>query len=199
MNYIKRKLNDRQGVSILFALVLLLVTIMVCTVIISASYTAAKRTNTRTDVIQETSFMDSAALQIKNQILDACKNDISLNYDEDDNGNRKYYFASGTNVGSDFSDEIKDLTLAYMKNDADYRFDKAKKSFDIITNYNSQVNTINVQYGYKDLDGDNDLIIFKLTCNESKMYVIFNITYTASNNIANVKWTWNRASGKGAD
>ena len=195
MNYIKRKLNDRQGVSILFALVLLLVTIMVCTVIISASYTAAKRTNTRTDVIQETSFMDSAALQIKNQILDACKNDISLNYDEDDNGNRKYYFASSTNVGGDFGNEIKELTLAYMKNDADYRFDKAKKSFDIITNYNSQVNTINVQYGYKDLDGDNDLIIFKLTCNESKMYVIFNITHTNGN----VKWTWNRASGRGVD
>ena len=196
MNYIKRKLNDRQGVSILFALVLLLVTIMVCTVIISASYTAAKRTNTRTDVIQETSFMDSAALQIKNQILDACKNDISLIYDEENN---EYSFASGTNVGGDFGSEIKELTLAYMKNDADYRFDKAKKSFDIITNYNSQVNTINVQYGYKDLDGDNDLIIFKLTCNENKMYVIFNITYTASNNVANVKWTWNRASGKGID
>ena len=193
MDYIKRKLNDRQGVSILFALVLLLVTIMVCTVIISASYTAAKRTNTRTDVIQETSFMDSAALQIKNQILDACKNDISLSYNEE---SKKYYFARSINVGSDFSDEIKDLTLAYMNNDTDYLFnEKTKNSFDLITNYNSKVNTINVQYGYKDIDGDDDLIVFKLTCNESKMYVIFNITHTNGN----VKWTWNRASGKGVD
>jgi hypothetical protein len=192
MNYIKRKLNDRQGVSILFALVLLLVTIMVCTVIISASYTAAKRTNTRTDVIQETSFMDSAALQIKNQILDACEKGFTLNYDND---SKKYSFDDNAQVDSDFSKEIKELTLAYMNGE---NFNVSDYSFKIITEYNSNKNIINVQYGYKYVgEGENRVgqIIFELTCNESKMYVVFNITNEGNK----VYWEWNTASGKGVD
>ena len=69
MSYIKRKLNDDKGISILFAMVLLLVTAMVCTVIVSASVSSAKRTNSRIAAVQETTLMDSASLYIKNNVL----------------------------------------------------------------------------------------------------------------------------------
>ena len=63
--------------------------------------------------------------------------------------------------------------------------------FEIVTNYDGKENTIKVQYGYR-VDDKNEAI-FKLTCNESKMYVIFNIDRSGNN----VSWSWNRASGNG--
>lgn len=189
MKEVRRKLNSQQGVSILFALLLLLVTAMVSTVIVSASLSSAKRTNSRKSTIQETSFLDSSALQIKNQILDVCKNDIPLNGDSESG-------YSIDDVGSDFNTEIKELTVAYMNHDTNYSFkEDTNHSFDIVTSYDSKENTVKVQYGYQDVGDDSGLAIFKLTSGESKMYVIFNMTSTDSK----VTWTWNRASGKGVE
>ena len=189
MKEVRRKLNSQQGVSILFALLLLLVTAMVSTVIVSASLSSAKRTNSRKSAIQETSFLDSSALQIKNQILDVCKNDIPLYVDSES-------VYSIDDVGSDFNTEIKELTVAYMNKDTNYTFsEETNHSFDIVTSYDSKENTVKVQYGYQDVGDDSGLAIFKLTSGESKMYVIFNMTNTDSK----VTWTWNRASGKGVE
>ncbi len=189
MKRIKQKLNSQKGVSILFALLLLLVTAMVCTVIVSASLSAVKRTTSRKSTIQESSFLDSSALQIKNQILDVCENDITLNGDSESG-------YSMNDVGSDFNNEIKELTLAYMNQDTNYLFDEnTNHVFEFVVDYESKEDVVSVQYGYQIVGDDSGLAIFKLTSGESKMYIIFNLTHTDDR----VKWTWNRASGKGVE
>ena len=193
MSYIKRKLNDDKGISILFAMVLLLVTAMVCTVIVSASVSSAKRTNSRIAAVQETTLMDSATLYIKENILESCKNGIELSCDKDNN------CVISSSVSGTFNKEIEELSLAYINKSDTCMFDKANdksdKSFEIVTSYNDNENVIEVQYGYcyKNASDDVAMAIFKLTCNESKMYVIFNIDRSGNN----VSWSWNRASGNG--
>ena len=189
MSYIKRKLNDDKGISILFALLLLLVTAMVCTVIVSASLSSAKRTNSRIAATQETTLMDSAALYIKKEILDATS-DIRLTYND-----KSGVYSISSSISSDFSNEIEELTLAYMNNDTNYLFSEGtSNSFEIITEYDGNKNVINVQYGYKDVGSNTASAIFKLSNDEeSKMYIVFSITHDGNK----VSWLWDRAKGNG--
>ena len=189
MSYIKRKLNDDKGISILFALLLLLVTAMVCTVIVSASLSSAKRTNSRIAATQETTLMDSAALYIKKEILDATS-DIRLTYND-----KSGVYSISSSISSDFSNEIKELTLAYMNNDTNYLFSEGtSNSFEIITEYDGNKNVINVQYGYKDVGSNTASAIFKLSNDdESKMYIVFSITHDGNK----VSWLWDKAKGNG--
>lgn len=177
---IHTKLNNQHGVSILFALMMMLVAAMVSLTIVSASISAVKRTNAIRNTQQESLSLDSATLFIKKQMNEG--NQFELYYDD----NR---VQETTSCGY-FNEDIQSITSAFINgNYRDYM-----NLFTIETGTDSEIyDDVDVLYKLKQGNDENECVcIFLLKTENSKQY----LKYTLSKTNENVYWTFYEASGK---
>ncbi len=174
MKNIKSKLNSNNGVSILFALVLLLVATMVSLIIIVAATSSIKRESSFKESVQRNIDLDSAVLLLKSSF-----NGSTCSYTlEDEN-----YKNGDCTVSNDaFKATLKEISNEIINNKTSGLSTEFKDAFTISGDYTSNINC------YYSISGSDDLsrytISFKLD-NDNVIYCNFNanisdgeITYT---------------------
>lgn len=184
---IVKKLNNKHGVSILFAMMLFLVVAMVSVVIIASSYTSVKRTNSIKDTKQDVLTLESAALLLKNNI-----NNVEVIIT--DNGND--YVNPSSNL---FTSYIVPITRSYYENNSSMCnlniFDISQLQGD----YSATVKVVN-SCEYENISGgEDDKVMFTLTLDDSneKIYVTFDITLKESSTTSKTYiWSGFKASNK---
>lgn len=165
MKQIQNKLKSESGVSILFALLLMLVVAMVSVVMVNASLTAVKRTSAKKDNQQVSISLDSAALLMRDKI----KNDVgySLSYEND-----SYILDSFYNENP-FQPEIKKISEAY-KNDM---LQDCRGDFTVLTTVDSEKNdSVNVSYVAVKTETGSCRVVFTLSEYDSQLFVTFNLS-----------------------
>ena len=184
---IRNKLESQNGVSILFALLLMMVAAMVSTVIVSASLTAVKRTKAKKDNMQEMVSLDSAALLLRDEITKTDGYQLIQSGNATD-GNR--YQWNDTNEGT-FIPEISQISVAYANSDTA----SATGTFEIVTAASTadgkldKSDKVSVSYSLtaSENGGKGN---FKLTSEDgATMYVPFTISLTDNR----VSWVYNGA------
>ena len=189
---IRNKLESQNGVSILFALLLMMVVAMVSTVIVSASLTAVKRTKAKKDNIQEMVSLDSAALLLRDEITKTDGYQLTQSGNATD-GNR--YQWSDMNEDGTFTPEISQISVAYANADKPSEVPSVSGTFDIVTSASAteeklnKSDTVRVSYSLAGTDNGGK-VNFVLTSEDgSTMYVPFTISLTDNR----VSWVYNGA------
>lgn len=193
MKVVKNKLKSENGVSILFALFLLIVVAMVSVTMISASVTAVKRTHSKKYNEQNSILLDSAALLLKDKIpiKDNIPRTVNLN-----NVNGVYVCSDG-DYGI-FANEIKQISEAICNNPK-----SGQASGKLIFQVNdSKLKNINVAYEIINAsdtsEGNVGKVQFTLTVDGdtdvNREYVRFNLTKPSENQIV---WNFDEISAKG--
>lgn len=180
MKQIKNKLKSESGVSILFALLLMLVVAMVSVVMVNASLTAVKRTSAKKDNQQVSISLDSAAMLLRDQM----KNDLgySMYYDSESSS---YQLDASYNENT-FQPEIKKISEAY-KNDM---LQNCTGDFKVVTTVDNQTNdSVDVNYTAVKTDTGSCRVVFTLSEYDSQLFVIFNLTLKDSDQV-NPKVSW---------
>lgn len=181
LSLFKQKLFNKNGVSILFALLLFLVVSMVSVTIIAAATSTSKQLNSIKDTNQANVDLDSAVLFLK-------KNLNGVNYYRDyDNSKSKKFNNFGkdamnnSNIGSNvFYNEIDTVARKFLNDENSY-LDSYSNTF-VLSSSIDEMNDINISYKYKvNSSHNNSYIIFKLETNndnnENVLYIKFNLSY----------------------
>lgn len=188
VNKTTTKLKNNSGVTILFALLAFMVASVACIVIVSNASSSVKRTHSVQESTQDNLTIDSAANVLKNNI---------------DGAKYVVYEAAGTsgewayleNEGqySLFKDEITNISYAYYLNTTE-----PSGSFTISATNHSNV-TVQYKSSIKQSDGAH-IVTFKLSLNDSNMYVTFNVEKTRDTSgwqaIDYINWSFDKCSGK---
>ncbi len=177
-----KKLNDQHGVSILFALIMMLVTAMVSLTIVSASVSAVKRTRSIRNSQQETLSLDSATLMIKRQLN--VGQQFSLSYDENNN-------VQDTEQCGYFNDEVKAITDSFINGSY---YETYTELFTLHTGTDSEeYDSVKVSYRLQAGSDEKDcVVLFLLETDTSKQY----LKYALSKESNRVIWSFQEASGK---
>lgn len=181
MKKIKQKLNDQSGVSILFALIMMLVAAMVSLTIVSTSVSALKRTHSIRNSQQDSLSLDSATLLIKRQLNQG--EQFSLSYEERNIEN--------TNECGYFNDEVKEITRSFVN---DIYNENDIELFTLQTGTEQEIyDSVKVSYHLQQGSDLNDcVVVFLLETDTSKQY----LKYTLSKLNDRVIWNFQEASGK---
>ena len=188
MKVVKNKLKSENGVSILFALLLLIVVTMVSVTMVSASVTAVKRTHSKKYNEQNSILLDSAALLLKDNIP------RTVNLIK--NGNNAYV-CSEVDCGI-FTQEIKQISEEICNNPNSGQAN-GKLMFQVS---GSKLKTILAKYeiinNLNTSDGNVGKVVFTLTVDGdtdgNREYVRFNLTKPSDNQVV---WNFDEISAKG--
>lgn len=194
---VRKKLSEKSGVSILFALLLLLVVAMVSVVMISASVSAVKRTHAKKVVVQKSVSIDSAALLLKNQISDSQpESGFVLTYSEDG----KYVISVNSALdNSALKSEITDISQKFANGVSLGQFDSVS-GFKIITSRSGDLkdDVVNVSCSIQPVLNNSAEVTFTLSDGDEVLYSRFSLTLSGGGTSASVKWLWKEASTKDA-
>lgn len=187
MKVVKNKLKSENGVSILFALLLLIVVTMVSVTMVSASVTAVKRTHSKKYNEQNSILLDSAALLLKDKIPTT----VNLEYVNN------AYVCSEVDYGI-FTQEIKQISEAICNNPNSGQA-IGKLMFQVS---GSKLKTILAKYeiinNLNTSDGNVGKVVFTLTVDGdtdgNREYVRFNLTKPSDNQVV---WNFDEISAKG--
>ena len=193
MNNIKRKLNNNNGVSILFALVLFLVATIVSLVIIVASTSSIKRESSFKNSIQKNIELDSAALLLKNVYSNS-----TCYYNYNKKGNT--YTLKSCSLGglestsNPYITILEEVSKKAIENSSTSYSSENNEAFSINDSIDSYSNTVTCKYNlYATNDNSNYVLSFKLD-NGSIMYCKFNIKIEDN---STVTWSYYQSSLKG--
>ena len=181
MKKIKQKINNQNGVSILFALIMMLVAAMVSLTIVSASVSAVKRTRSIRNSQQDSLSLDSATLMIKRQLNQGQQ--FSLSYEENN--------VEDTNECGYFNDEVKEITSSFVNGTFN---ENDTELFTLQTGTEQEIyDSVTVSYHLQQGNDMNDcVVVFLLETDTSKQY----LKYTLSKLNDCVIWNFQEASGK---
>lgn len=185
----KTKLKNNSGVTILFAMLLFLVASVVSIVIVSNASSSVKRTHSIKESTQDNVILDSAALLIKNNLVD------NTTFTLDTNAATSPGTFNSTNTT--FETEVTSISNDFITNPTN----TTTGTFNIVTSgeYSSNVNATYKRTKKADTDEDVNIVAFKLTYNDSVMYVIYNIkkeTLGTSTTNWQVTWSFDHINGK---
>ena len=193
MNNIKRKLNNNNGVSILFALVLFLVVTLVSLVIVIASTSSIKRESFFKNSIQKNIELDSAALLLKNVYSNS-----TCYYNYNKKGNT--YILKSCSLGglestsNPYITILEEVSKKSIENSSTSYSSENNDAFSINDTIDSYSNTVTCKYNlYATNDNSNFVLSFKLD-NGSLMYCKFNIKIEDN---STVTWSYYQSSLKG--
>lgn len=193
MNNIKRKLNNNNGVSILFALVLFLVATLVSLVIVIASTSSIKRESFFKNSIQKNIELDSAALLLKNVYSNST---CYYNYNKKSNT----YILKSCSLGglestsNPYITILEEVSKKAIENSSTSYSSENNDAFSINDTIDSYSNTVTCKYNlYATNDNSNFVLSFKLD-NGSLMYCKFNIKIEDD---STVTWSYYQSSLKG--
>ncbi len=193
MNNIKRKLNNNNGVSILFALVLFLVATLVSLVIVIASTSSIKRESFFKNSIQKNIELDSAALLLKNVYSNST---CYYNYNKKSNT----YILKSCSLGglestsNPYITILEEVSKKSIENSSTSYSSENNDAFSINDTIDSYSNTVTCKYNlYATNDNSNFVLSFKLD-NGSLMYCKFNIKIEDN---STVTWSYYQSSLKG--
>ena len=192
MGKVKNKLKSENGVSILFALLLLIVVAMVSVTMVSASITAVKRTHSRKNNEQNSILLDSAALLLKDNI----PRTVTLTYSNDTNA----YVCSEADYGI-FAEEIKKISEAICNDDPN---NSMKTTGELTFQVDgSKLKDIHAKYSIDTSSASGETVgtvIFHLTVaddpDENREYVKFNLTRPSEDTVV---WNFEEITAKGGN
>lgn len=194
MKEMKKKLKSESGVSILFALLLMLVVAMVSVVMVNASLTAVKRTSAKKNNQQVSISLDSAALLLRDRMT---SDDIGYVLVPNGTGPDPQYILAENqaNLNPTFKTEIQTISAVYAKvAGTDNVMPECNGKFDIVTTVDGKSDKVNVNYlATKTDDGRNCRAVFTLSEDESQVVVTFNLSLVRSDQVKNVKWSYGGA------
>lgn len=123
---IKQKLNNNSGMSILYALLMFLMAVLVCTVIIAASLTSAKAVHN--DFAEEQAYLtsESAAKLMQNNIEAVTVSEVETTVYAEDGGS-----STSKEYKSESSSPSKTLCLAVLKKAVQYIDDNPGSTFSL--------------------------------------------------------------------
>lgn len=184
-NYLKCKLNNKKGVSILYALLLFLVVCMVSITIIGAASSSVYRTNSMKYTAQDNITLDSAALLFKNNINKA---EVTLTKGRfsDTYSNGRVSFKVGDDA---FNSYLIDISSAFANNNQNFQLNDFK-----ISETNTGEVNVSTSLVFDSINNDNK-VIFELLINKSTMYITFDIDTEVNGSNMIVKWSGFTASG----
>lgn len=189
MKQIKNKLKSESGVSILFALLLMLVVAMVSVVMVNASLTAVKRTSAKKDNQQISISLDSAALLLRDRISRNSEYQLIV----DEKGNYTDVSNATTNT---FEPEITEISVTYGNQIKNGLTKVPNGTFRIITKVNNGIeDTVVVNYSLINADKTdttNGKAVFKLESRDSLLYLTFSLSLNQETNV--VSWVYNGTS-----
>lgn len=175
MKQIQNKLKSESGVSILFALLLMLVVAMVSVVMVNASLTAVKRTSAKKDNQQVSISLDSAALLLRDKI--ATDDGYTLIKKTSVTSGESYSIVP-TEVDSAFRDEIQKISSAYAKVASTEDPLNCQGEFKIVTTVENKSDEVKVNYEATKMDNGSARVLFTLSEGEydSQLFVSFNVS-----------------------
>lgn len=194
MKEMKNKLKSESGVSILFALLLMLVVAMVSVVMVNASLTAVKRTSAKKDNQQVSISLDSAALLLRDRMT---SDDAGYILIQTGNGTDPQYELSENqaNLSPTFQTEIQTISAAYAKvAGTDRQMGQCKGTFEIVTTVDRKSDRTVVNYDAVKTEDGNCRAVFTLADDDSQLFVIFNLSLVSSDQGKNVKWSYGGTS-----
>lgn len=176
MKQIQNKLKSESGVSILFALLLMLVVAMVSVVMVNASLTAVKRTSAKKDNQQVSISLDSAALLMRDKISSDDGYTLIKKATSEDS-----YSIVPAEVDSAFRDEIQKISSAYAKvANTEEPLNNCTGEFKIVTTVENNSDTVKVNYEATKMDNGSARVLFTLSegedVSQSQLFVSFNVS-----------------------
>ena len=193
MKEMKKKLKSESGVSILFALLLMLVVAMVSVVMVNASLTAVKRTSAKKNNQQVSISLDSAALLLRDRMT---SDDIGYVLVANGTGTDPQYILAENqaNLNPTFKTEIQTISAVYAKvAGTDNVMPECNGKFDIVTTVDGKSDKVNVNYLATKTDDGNCRAVFTLSEDDSQVVVTFNLSLVSSDQGKNVKWSYGGA------